>query len=134
MSAIRARLTFANVMASVAVFAALAGGAYAAATIDAGDIKKNAVRTKHIKNGEVNARDLGIVVERSNSAAGSSSPRTLSVACNSGEQVVGGGGGIPSPGPDHTLARSEPTTNGWSVTAHGTATWTLQVYALCLVK
>ena len=134
MRSIRSRLTFANVMASIAVFAALAGGAYAAATIGANDIKKDAVRTKHIKNGQVGARDLATVVRRPNSAAGSSSPRTTTVNCQSNEQVVGGGGGIPSPGAAHTLARSEPLTNGWSVTAHGSGTWTLEVYALCLLK
>ena len=134
MSAIRSRLTFANVMASIAVFGVLAGGAYAAATIGPNDIKKDAVRTKHIKNGEVGARDLNAVVKRSDSSVGSATPRTTSVSCESGEQVVGGGGGIPSPGTAHTLARSEPSTNGWSVTAHGSGTWTLQVYALCLQK
>jgi hypothetical protein len=134
MSAIRSRLTFANVMASIAVFGVLAGGAYAAATIGPKDIKKDAVRTKHIKNGQVGARDLNAVVKRPNSSAGTSTPRTTSVNCESDEQVIGGGGGIPSPGAAHTLARSEPLSNGWSVTAHGSGTWTLQVYALCLQK
>jgi len=134
MSSIRNKLTFANVMASIAVFAVLGGSAYAAAKIGANDIKKNAVRTKHIKNGEVGAADLGAVVRRTESTAGTSSPRTETVDCEPGEQVIAGGGGIPSPGAAHTLARSEPLTNGWSVTAHGSGTWTLNAYALCLEK
>jgi hypothetical protein len=48
-----------NVMSTVAVVVALAGGsAWAAATIGAGDIKKNAVRSKRIKNGAVTRRKL----------------------------------------------------------------------------
>ena len=55
---LRARLTYANVMATVAVFLALGGGAYAAATIGAKDIRPNAVRSKHIKQGQVRTGDL----------------------------------------------------------------------------
>jgi hypothetical protein len=46
----RPRLTYANVVASLALFVALGGTTYAAATIGAGDIKKDAVRSKHIKS------------------------------------------------------------------------------------
>ena len=56
---IRERLSYANVMATVAVFGVLAGGgAYAASKIGPKDIAKNAVRSKHIKNGQVRAADL----------------------------------------------------------------------------
>ena len=56
---IRERLTYANVMSTIAVFGVLAGGgAYAASKIGSGDIKRNAVRSKHIKNGEVKRADL----------------------------------------------------------------------------
>lgn len=54
----RERLTYANVMATIAVFAALGGGAYAAATIGASDIKKNAVRAKHVKKNQIRAAHL----------------------------------------------------------------------------
>jgi hypothetical protein len=54
----RERLTYANVMATIAVFAALGGGAYAAATIGADDIKKNAVRAKHVKKNQIRAAHL----------------------------------------------------------------------------
>jgi hypothetical protein len=49
-----------DVMAAIAFFIAVAGGsAYAAATIGSGDIKNDAVRSRHIKNGEVKNPDLG---------------------------------------------------------------------------
>jgi hypothetical protein len=51
--AIRSRLTYANVMATVAVFLALGGGAYAAI-----HLKKNSVKSKQIKDGQVKSQDL----------------------------------------------------------------------------
>ncbi len=48
MSNLRARLSYANVMATVAVFLALGGGAYAAT-----QLKKNSVGTKQLKNNAV---------------------------------------------------------------------------------
>jgi hypothetical protein len=46
-------------VAYLALFAALAtGGAYAADKIGSSDIKKNAVKSKHIKSGQVKTRDL----------------------------------------------------------------------------
>ncbi len=46
------RLTYANVMASVAVFIAIGGGAYAAG------LAKNSIKSRHIKNSTVKAVDL----------------------------------------------------------------------------
>ena len=54
---LRRRITYANVMATIAVFGVLAGGgAYAASKIGPKDIKKNAVRAKHIKKDQVRAK------------------------------------------------------------------------------
>lgn len=50
----RTHLSYANVMATIAVFIALGGSSYAAVTLS-----KNSVRAKHIKNGEVKRADLG---------------------------------------------------------------------------
>jgi hypothetical protein len=58
MSRIRRHLTYSNVMATLAVFLVLGGGAYAASKIGPNDIRKNAVRSKHIKNGQVRTQDL----------------------------------------------------------------------------
>jgi hypothetical protein len=50
---IKSRLTYANVMATIAVFAVLGGGAYAAF-----HLPKNSVKSRHIKNGQVKKQDL----------------------------------------------------------------------------
>jgi len=55
---LKRRLTYANVMATLAMFVALGGGAYAAATIGSSDIKKRAVRAKHIKTSAVKGRQI----------------------------------------------------------------------------
>lgn len=56
------RLSSAHAIAAVALFAALGGGAYAAATIGSKDIKRSAVRSKHLKNGQVRSVDLSRAV------------------------------------------------------------------------
>jgi hypothetical protein len=53
MARITSKLTFANVVASIALFAVLGGGAYAATKID-----RNAVVSKSIKNQQVRSADL----------------------------------------------------------------------------
>lgn len=54
---LRASLTYANVMSTIAVFAVLAGGgAYAASKIGSQDIKRAAVGTKHLKVNAVNSK------------------------------------------------------------------------------
>ena len=75
MTKLRARLTYANVMATIAVFIALGGASYAAVklpknSVGAKQIKKNAVTTAKIKNGAVtgpklNLSTLGTVPEAS---------------------------------------------------------------------
>jgi hypothetical protein len=47
-----------TVVAYLALFVALGGTTYAAATVGAGNIKNNAVRSRHIKDGQVNREDL----------------------------------------------------------------------------
>jgi hypothetical protein len=54
----RRHLSYANVMATIAVFLALGGGAYAAATVGSSQIKSNAILSRHIKNGQVKNADL----------------------------------------------------------------------------
>ena len=52
MSKLRNRLTYANLMATVAVFIALGGGAYAIS------VGKNTIKSKHIKDGQVTSADV----------------------------------------------------------------------------
>ena len=58
--AIRERLSYANVMATAAVFMALGGSAWAVAANSVGpkQIKKNAVRAKHVKKNAVRAKHV----------------------------------------------------------------------------
>jgi hypothetical protein len=64
---LRSSLTYANVMATFAAFAALGGTSYAVATgsIDSREIKNNTVRSGDIRNNQVSTGDL-----RNNSASG----------------------------------------------------------------
>ena len=57
--AVRNRLSYANVMATIAVFGVLAGGtAYAASKIGPNQLQQNAVRSKHVKNKTLLAKDF----------------------------------------------------------------------------
>jgi hypothetical protein len=51
---LRARLTYANVVATLALFVALGGSSYAVTALS-----KNSVRSKHIVNGQVKRADIG---------------------------------------------------------------------------
>jgi hypothetical protein len=53
LATIRARLTYANVMATIAAFVALGGSSYAALTLS-----ENSVKSKHIVNGQVKRPDI----------------------------------------------------------------------------
>lgn len=92
MTRIRPKLTYANVMATVAVFAALGGGAYAThahrvqtqdiansavtmkklrnLAVGSDKIRKNAVRRRHIANGSVTERKLGFDLQGAEGPAG----------------------------------------------------------------
>ena len=59
MKKVRRRFSFANVTSMLALFVALGGTtAWAVATIGTNDIKRNAVRSKHIKSGNVKRSDI----------------------------------------------------------------------------
>ena len=60
---VRSRLTYANVVASIALFVSLGGGAYAALklpknSVGAKQIKPDAVRSSEVKNGSLQATDF----------------------------------------------------------------------------
>jgi hypothetical protein len=55
LAGIRSRLTYANVMATIAVFVALGGAAWAVVTAP-----RNSVLSSSIKNGEVKRKDFGV--------------------------------------------------------------------------
>ncbi|HSI79948.1 MAG TPA: hypothetical protein VK919_04785 [Solirubrobacterales bacterium] len=61
MRRLRPRLTYANAMATIAVFVVLGGGAYATHThkIGTADLKNGAVKTKKMANGAVKTKKIG---------------------------------------------------------------------------
>lgn len=54
----RSRLTYSNVVATLALFVALGGSSYAAATIGSGQIKNNSIQSKDVKNRTLQAKDF----------------------------------------------------------------------------
>lgn len=82
----RGALSYANVMATVAVFVALGGTGYAAAKLGSKDVRDNSLRsadvrngtlsTKDVRNGTLRAKDLkaGQVVTATGEAAGAGTP------------------------------------------------------------
>jgi len=85
---VRRNLSYANVMSTIAVFAVLGGGAYAAGTIGAKDIKRNAVRAKHIKKGQIASRHLKQrSVTASKIASGAVGNRALAANAVTGAKV-----------------------------------------------
>ena len=61
-------------IACTALFVALGGGAYAAATVGPEDIKRSAVRSTHIKNGTVAPADLNRTLRRLVNRTGGAGP------------------------------------------------------------
>ena len=55
---LRQRLTYANVMSTIAVFIALGGSSYAALQINSSDIANNSVRSIDVRNRALTERDL----------------------------------------------------------------------------
>lgn len=55
---LRSHLSFANVVAMIALFVALSGTSYAVSKVGAKDIRKNAVRAKHIKKNQVRSKHI----------------------------------------------------------------------------
>lgn len=94
---LRSRLTYANVMATIAVFMALGGTSYAALTITtknvkngtltAADVKKEALTGAQIRNGSITAKDL----------ASGTLPRAATTAGVAGPAGAPGAPGAPGP-------------------------------------
>jgi hypothetical protein len=55
---LRSHVSFANVIAMVALFVALSGTSYAVSKVGAKDIRTNAVRAKHIKKSQVRSKQI----------------------------------------------------------------------------
>jgi hypothetical protein len=55
---LRDRLTYANVVATLALFVALGGSAYAVATIGSGDVKNRSLKGKDLRRGTVTGKEV----------------------------------------------------------------------------
>lgn len=127
LAAIKPHLTYANVVASLALLIAISGGATAVA-ITAG---KNSVTTKSIRNDAVTARKLGPVAIKS-----AEGPLQATARCAHQEQLLGGGATIDgSEGTLPALRKSQPSGNGWFALANqATSGMTVRAFAVCLKK
>ncbi len=132
---VRPKLTYSNVMATIAVFGVLAGGtALAAEKITAKQIANGAIKSKKLKNGAVTTpklADLAVTTAKLGNSAVSgaklgnvvtrfgSTPlpdnTTLQSAhaqCAAGEKLIGGGANFdPVAGVDTPLIASRPATD-----------------------
>jgi hypothetical protein len=118
----RRHLTYANVVATLALVVAVAGGATA---IAGGKAAKNSVASSSIKPFNVTASDLaGIRIVQSTGQV------NAFASCSRGERVIGGGGSPATGGP---LGASRPGKNGWFVQqGEGPGDRPMTAFALCL--
>lgn len=127
----RVNLSYANVMSTIAVFLAIAGGSTAiAVTVNAG--KKSDVNKKgNIRAGRVTAKklaDSNVVASklaRIHVVTASGAP-FATATCPPGEVVIGGGGDV-SGGERLAGSLPSPQGNGWLASGGPVTT-----YALCL--
>lgn len=154
---IQSRLTYANVMATLAVFIALGGGAvYAADKIGGSEIKKKAIKKRHvsphsitgakIRKGAVKSVHLGDplpitpVVRTGSLTVPTNGQGGQVAACEAREVAVGGGfssGGIAGTtqvDANRPLASSGETPRGWLVVLDNTSnrSSTYEIFAVCV--
>jgi hypothetical protein len=121
---LRRHLSYANVTATLALIATVAGGT---AAIAASKAPKNSVASSSIRPLNVTARDLaGIrVVEVTNQFS-------AFAPCARGERLLGGGGSPIPPGGLVGLGLSRPGGNGWFVQQGEGPNTVMAAYAICL--
>ncbi|MGH2955604.1 MAG: hypothetical protein ACRDL6_01225 [Solirubrobacterales bacterium] len=134
----RARLNYSNVVSTLALIAALAGGTTAVAvktklpknSVTTKSIKKGAVTAKSLRNGSVTASKLADVqvVTSQLSGVGALAP------CPAGTRLLSGGGEatvpVGSTGVIPGLVASRPQGNAWFANGRANSV----TYALCLSK
>jgi hypothetical protein len=108
---LRGALTYANVMATVAVFLALGGGAYAVTTL-----APNSVRSKHIVNGQVRRPDIAANAINSFKVANG---KLLAADFAAGQLPRGASAtATTDPNPDTTLSEGTVPMVSTSITTH----------------
>ena len=126
------KLTYANVMSTIAVVIALAGGSTAVAvTVNAskksdvnkkGNVRAGRVTTPKLADAAVSAAKLGGI----QTVQVTGDPAVTAV-CPAGTKLLGGGGQTTAP---QALVLSQPDGNGWRAGANSAVNVT--AYALCL--
>ena len=137
---LRRHLTYANVAASLALVIAVAGGTTAIAM--KATAPKNSVTTKSIRPYNVTARDLTRLIEVRGQATfndpappdGTFGGGTATANCPSGALLITGGGFVDNV--RASLSGSQPTHDGWIISAKGDGTNEARVTAIawCLSK
>jgi hypothetical protein len=121
MRRLRRNLTYANVTATLALIAAVAGGTTAIAVSKA---PKNSVASSSIKPLNVTARDLAAVrVVQVNGQFAAFAP------CPRNQRLLGGGGNTPA---GDNMGASRPGENGWYVQQGAGPETHVIAYAICL--
>jgi hypothetical protein len=121
MRRLRPHLTYANLVASLALLIAVAGGATAIAGSNA---PKNSVTSYAIKPNNITARNLaGIRIVQASGQFAATAP------CGRGERLLGGGGSAPA---GDTLGVSRPGKGGWYAQQGAGPETHMIAYALCL--
>lgn len=132
MKSIRSRFTYANVMATVAVFFAIGGGVVVAASgIGSKELDKVTIRKdKSPGTGDINGNFGDGVVGLAKANA----------KCKKGEELLGGGAKVVSPDDDDPVAlkSSGASGNGWKAEATvdfgASGQITVEAQAICLSK
>ena len=152
---IRKRLTYANVVATIALFLALGGSSYAL-SVGTGSIKNNSVRSVDVRNGTlrdrdvrrgalggraINERRLGTVFSaqtvRGTITVTATGNNNVVAQCPGSYRVLSGGGAVIGNG---SLASSRPdpgssgasTSPGWRAIRAGNGQ--VRAYAICVAE
>lgn len=127
----RSKLTYANVMSTIAVFVALGGGAvYAADQIEGSDIERNAVKDRHLAADTIGGSELEQDIEVPVTAVtrelrftvGAGQTASKFQGCNPGE-VATGGGWQHFPGPGFAYGQTQVEQDGPLVENHVPGAW-----------
>jgi len=155
-SSLLKRLTYANVTATLALFVALSGGAYAAVKLPANSVgavqlKDNAVNSAKVLDGSLMGTDFqpgqlpaggvsGLEVIYADSGPGPAGTKSSEAHCPPGKEVSGGGHIIAGKSNARVTISTPgqvPNPTSWYVEADESSptaeSWTLYAYAICVV-
>jgi hypothetical protein len=148
-------MTYANVTATLALFVALSGGAYAAAKLPANSVgpvqlQDDAVSSPKVLDASLQAEDFapgqlpggvrGLEVVYAASGSGAAASKDAEARCPSGKKVTGGGAlvaGASKASVTSSTPGSVPNPTSWYVQARefvpSSVDWTLYAYAVCAI-